>query len=121
MARSTLTKTSALGTRSDVYTAGAATLTMTASTGASGSNGNQFICSGKDLVIAHNTGASPYTVTITSIVDPYGRTGDIATYSLPAGTYAIFGPFENTGWRQTDGYVYLEATNAAVKFGIVPL
>ena len=118
MARATLTKTTALGHRSDVYTAGAAALTMTA---ADASNKNQFAASAKDLVIAHNTGASPYTVTITSTPDGLGRSGDIATYSVPAGVYAVFGPFGLDGWVQTDGKVYLEASNAAVKFGAVDL
>jgi len=84
-------------------------------------NGNQFIAQGKDLVIIHNTGGSPYTVTINSIGDPYGRLGDLTTISVPAGEYRIFGPVELTGWRQADGFVYLTASNVAVKFGIVTL
>ena len=122
MARTTLTKTTPLGSSSAGYAvANAADLTMTACSGSSGSNGNQFVCGGKDLVIAHNTGGSAYTITISSVADPYGRTGDVATYSLGAGEYGVFGPFDTTGWRQTDGYIYLEATNVAVKFGIVAL
>jgi hypothetical protein len=88
---------------------------------ADASNLNQFVANGKDLVIAHNTGASAYTITITSAADPYGRMGDIATYSLGAGEYAVFGPLELAGWVQTDGKVYLQASNAAVKFGVVDL
>ncbi len=119
MARTVLTKLVALGTRTDAYAAAnSADLTMAA---ADVANKNQFAASGKDLVIAHNTGASPYTITVTSVADGLGRTGDIASFSLGAGEYAAFGPFYPDGWVQTDGKVYLEASNASVKFGVVDL
>lgn len=122
MARTNVVKTTPLGSGSAGYaTANAADLTMVACSGSSGSNGNMFLCGGKDLVVAHNTGGSPYTITITSVADPFGRTGDVAAYTLGAGEYAIFGPFETTGWRQTDGYIYLESNNVAVKFGVISL
>ena len=118
MARTTLTKTTALGPYGDYSAANAADLAMAA---ADTTNYNQFVASSRDLVIAHNTGGSAYTVTITSSDDPYGRTGDVAAYSLGAGEYAVFGPFKRPGWVQADGYVYLQASNAAVKFGVVAL
>jgi hypothetical protein len=118
MARTSLTKTVALGSYGNYATAGVADLTMTA---ADISNLNQFVTNGNDLVIAHNTGASAYTITITSMPDPFGRTKDIAAYQLDAGDYAIFGPFALTGWVQTDGKIYLQTNNAAVKLGVVQL
>lgn len=116
--RITLTKTIALGSYGNYATAGVADLTMTA---ADTSDLNQFVANGNDLVIAHNTGASAYTVTITSMPDPFGRTKDIAAYQLEVGDYAVFGPFALTGWVQTDGKIYLQANNAAIKFGVVQL
>lgn len=117
MAPTTLTKTTPRGSYGS-YGADLADLTMAA---ADVANGNQFVASGKDLVIAHNTGGSAYTVTVTSVADPYGRTGNISAYSIGAGEYAIFGPFELAGWQQTDGKILISASNAAVKFGVVPL
>lgn len=114
MARATLTTSTAPG--SNNYTG--VTLTMTA---ADASNFNEFVASGKDLVVAHNTGGSPYTVTITSVADPFGRMGDVSAVSIAAGAYMVFGPLESTGWLQTNGKIYLQASNAAVKFGIVRL
>lgn len=114
MPRTDLTKITAPG--SIQYTG--TVLTMTA---ADVANMNQFTASGKDLIIAHNTGASPYTVTVTSIADPYGRTKDIAAQSLAAGEYRVFGPMETVGWTQTDGKIYLQASNASVKFGVIAL
>lgn len=117
MARTSLTKTTALGAYG-TYSAAAAKLTMTA---ADVANMNQVTFGGEDLVIAHNTGGSPYTLTITSVADPFGRTQDITTYSIPAGEYAIFGPFKAAGWLQSDGKLYLAASNASVLLGVVKL
>lgn len=119
MARTTLTKVSAGGNFPVIpLTADSADIPMTA---ADVGNGNQFLPTGNELVIAHNTGASTYTVTITSIAAGNNRSGDITTYSMAAGDYAVFGPFRREGWLQSDGYVYLSASNTAVKFGIVTL
>ena len=120
MPRTTLTKKTALGTLSTPYaTADAADLTMAA---ADVANLNQFLANDNDLIIVHNTGASPYTVTVTSAPDPvFGRTKDIATYSFAAGEYGVIGPLKQAGWMQADGYVYLQASNASVKFGVVQL
>ena len=114
MARTTLTKSTAAG----AYATAGVVLTMTA---ADASNQNQFVANGNDLVIAHNTGASARTITITSVADPYGRSGSITTESIAAGAYKLFGPYSLVGWVQTDGKIYLEASHADVKFGVVTL
>jgi len=114
MARQTLTKTTAPGNYSD---SGVDVTLTTADT----SNDDQFLASGSDLVIAVNTGASPATVTINSVADEYGRTGDVSAYSVGAGETAVFGPFPTHGWAQSDGYVYLEASSTDIDFGVVIL
>ena len=114
MARQLLTKTTAPGG----YAAAGVALTETAEdTG----NNSMFIAQGNDLLVIHNTGASPYTYTITSAADPYGRTKDITTQSIAAGAIHVFGPIPLAGWVQTDGRIYIAASNAAVKFGIVSM
>lgn len=120
MARTDLTKKVAIGTLATPYaTALAADLTMVA---ADTVNFNQFTANDNDLLIVHNTGVSAFTVTITSAPDPiFGRTKDIATYSVGAGVYAVFGPFKQAGWVQADGKIYLQASNVGVKFGVVQL
>lgn len=118
MPRVSLTPKAALGAYGNYGVANAADLAMAA---ADASSLNQFVASGNDLVFAHNTGGSDYTVTISSVADPFGRTGDITTYSLGAGEYAVFGPFKLAGWMQSDGKIYLQASNAGVKFGVVAL
>lgn len=119
MVRQAHTALAALGTKTDSYGAGDADLTMQA---ADAANFEEVAHTGKILVIAHNTdGADPYTVTIESVVDKQGRTGDVTTYSLAADDYAVFGPFTLEGWRQTGGELYFKASNAAIKLGVVAL
>ncbi len=117
MARATLTKKRAPG-QFGSYAANAADLPMTA---ADASNKNQFVFRPGDTVIAHNTGAVDRTVTVTSVaLTGSGRTGDIGPYTIGAGEYAVIGPFDtHDGFRQSDGYIYLEASHAEVKFGVI--
>jgi hypothetical protein len=117
MARATLTKTTLKG-QYGAYSADSADLTLAA---ANVADKNQFVFRPGDILLAQNSGAAPYTVTITSAASKKtNRTGDITTYSLAAGEIAVFGPFDDPdGWMQSDGYVYCEATNAAVKFAVI--
>lgn len=119
MARTTLTKTVVRGAYASYATANCADVTLTA---ADVANKNQFVATGNEVVIVQNSdGANPYTVTFTSASDAFGRTGDITTYSLAAGEIGVFGPFRLPGWVQSDGYVYLEGSNAAIKFGVLQI
>ena len=98
------------------YGAGEADVVLTA---ADVANFNYAMFKTGDIVIAHNTDVAAQTVTITSIEDDQGRTGNIATYSLAADDIAVFGPFERNGWMQDDGQLYMRATSANVKFGVL--
>lgn len=89
-------------------------------TAADVANKNQFKLETGDVILAWNTHATTaYTVTLTSIADEKNRTGDVTAYSLAAGDIMVFGPLQQKGWRQTDGNMYLEASNASVKFAIL--
>lgn len=100
-------------------TADSADVTYTA---ADVANGNQaaFGNAGKVLLLAENTGGVGYTITVTSAVDGFNRTGDITNYALGAGETAMF-PLERAGWMQADKNLYFSANNAAVKFALVPI
>lgn len=86
-------------------------------------NGNSFVCTGREILIAHNTGASARTLTISSVAGDDGRTGDINAYSIGAGEYAYFpqGLTQKRGWIQTSGVINVLANNAEVKLGILRL
>lgn len=111
--RTLLTKTTGPGRYS---TTGAAVTMVAADT----ANKNRFVATGNDIIIAHNTGDTPATVTINSAPDPYGRTGDVAAQSLAAGEIRVFYP-ALLGWVQPSGHIHLEASAADVKFGVISL
>ena len=115
MARAIVAKTTLEGAYGD-YGAGEADVVLTA---ADVANFNYAMFKTGDIVIAHNTDVAAQTVTITSIEDDQGRTGNIATYSLAADDIAVFGPFERNGWMQDDGQLYMRATSANVKLGVI--
>ena len=76
------------------------------------SNGNCIIMNGPLLLLFSDSGSN--TMTISSVADYLGRTNDITTYAVGSGLYsAIYLPV--AGWRQTNGYLYLTASAAAVK------
>lgn len=117
MPRTSLTKTPAIGPYPASVPADSLDVAFTA---ADVANKNQFAPGGDDLVLMWNSGASPYTVTITSAPDAFNRSSDITTYSLAAGDIAAF-RVKTMGWVQSDGKVYLEGSNAAVKFAVIAL
>lgn len=81
---------------------------------------NKIVLTGKEVILAKNVGASPATVTVTSVADPYGRTKDISAVSVAAGVVKAFGPFTNRqGWLQTDGSLYFEASAADIEFAVL--
>lgn len=119
MARQTLTKVNPVGPFPTLQPAADSLDVLF--TAADATNKEQFAPSGNDLVIAWNSGASPYTISFTSVADPITkRTGDVTSYSLAAGDHAAF-RFAKQGWMQSDGNVYIEASNAAVKWCVVQI
>ena len=116
MARVTINPVEVKGPYDGTIAANGADLTFTA---ANVADKQQTPINGKITVLVQNSdAATPYTVTFTSIADRRGRTGDISTYSLGAGEIAAF-EFEPEGWKQADGMLYYEASNAAIKFAVL--
>lgn len=111
MARQTLTVTTAPGK----YPTDGVVVTETA---ADATNKEQVKLTGRELLLARNTGAGARTVTITSVAKD-GRTGHITADSIAAGAIHVFGPFALLGWAQTDGYLYFEAEHAEVKWSVI--
>ena len=69
---------------------------------ADGVNGNFFINNGRTLLVIKNGGASSITATVTSVPDPYNRTGDVPV-TVAAGAEMVVGPFEQTLFNQASG------------------
>jgi hypothetical protein len=83
-------------------------------------NHSQFAWTGGELILVHNTHATTtWTYTLTSAPDERGRVKDITTQSIVAGAFHVIDPLSAAGWRQSDGNVYLTASDATVKFGVI--
>ena len=103
----------------DTNYAGASLTWAEDNTAASG--GNSTPSTGKELLLVRNTsGSTAYTVTVTSVADSLGRTRDMSL-SVAADAYAMFGPFRQTGWKQTDGNIYFASTNNDIEFAVLRL
>lgn len=114
MARTLLTKKTLHDTYADL-TAGAADVAFTAP---DITNGNAFAHSGKELLLAKNTGASSVSITITSAPDRFKRIKHI-TYAVAAGAIARFGPFPAEGWVQDDGTVWVDCAATDLTLAVV--
>ena len=106
-----------LGSIGDYSVADAADFTFLA---ADVANMEQYVSTGKEMIIARNVGGGPFTVTVNSVNDPFNRTNDITAYSIGAGEFAIFGPFDRTGWKQAgSAFVFFQADNVAIEFAVI--
>ena len=121
MPRTPITPETPLGGLGDYSSTNSADFPMAATTGLSGSDGNEFVSSGKDLVYVKNIQVGAQTITFTSVDDPQSRQEDIPVYELLAGEYAVFGPFGTVGWRQTDNNIYFETSHVDVLVAIFAL
>lgn len=85
-------------------------------------NGNDVtIVEGKTLLVAYNaSAATARTLTLTSVADAFGRSGDITAYSMAAGEIAIFGPFKVAGWSHA-GKLWVDGSHAEMTFAVITL
>jgi hypothetical protein len=84
-------------------------------------NLNEFVFTGKELILVKNDDAGAQTITLTSVADEQKRTGDITTYSVGIGEYAAFLATSLKGWQQSDGKFYLAASSANIKIAVLRL
>jgi hypothetical protein len=121
MARTTITGKTLPGSYPSLQPA-AGSLVVTEYAPGTASDGVQVaLIPGKTILIARNANAGSQTITVTSVADQQGRTGDITTYSLAAGAIVALGPFQTEGWRQSDGNLYAVASHIDVKFSVLYL
>jgi hypothetical protein len=99
--------------------AGDLTLTMTASDTV---NGNAFQSTGREMLIVQNTDTVAHTFGITSIADQLGRVDtSLSAYSVAGSGIAVIHLDTLSGWRQSNGQIFLTSTSALLKFGVVRL
>jgi hypothetical protein len=84
--------------------------------------GNRFLCTGREILLARNTnGASAETVTVTSQADDKGRTGDIDADSIPANGMHVYQKFPLAGWADSSNYVNVDGSTTDVEFAVLRL
>jgi len=82
-------------------------------------NGNKVKIIGGEYIAVRNTSASlTHTVTIQSSPDLFNRERDIIESILP-GEQKLYGPFMLSGWKQADGYLYLDPSHTDIFIAIV--
>jgi hypothetical protein len=101
------------------YSANAADYTYAAGTI---TDGDTFVCTGREILLVKN-GTGTNTITITSIANEKGRTGDITTYSLSTGEFAAFGVglTNRAGWKSASATVRITVSSVEVTVAVLKL
>lgn len=84
-------------------------------------NGNSFTSTGRELLVINNPTAGALTVTVHSVADQYLRSGDITAYSIPAGETHVLGPFPGSGWKQSDGTIWVDYSATGLMVAVLTL
>ena len=82
------------------------------------SSGHKFPLTGKEILVAKNTGAGARTVTVKSVADAHQRTGDFGAYSVGAGKVAMF-LIPVDGFLQADGQCYVDVEHAEMTLAVI--
>lgn len=90
-------------------------------TAADDANLNDFLYTGREIILVRNDNVGAQTITLTSKLSSLQRLGTVLDYSLAAGEYAAFWAGDIAGWLQSDGKFYLEASANDVFFAILRL
>src|SRR5436305_1430115 len=75
-------------------------------TAADVANGNAFVLTEREVVLAKNTDTAAHVVTLSSVANAFGRSSDTADVILP-GEVRPYAPKPLAGWMQSDGRLYL--------------
>jgi|SRR5215467_2605480 len=93
-------------------TAGSLQFTFTT---AADTSGFTVPVSGKEFIILWNSGASPFTVTISGARDPYGFQQDLTTYSLAAGDFVVLPAATQQLYALSSGVLTITISNVGIK------
>lgn len=97
------------------YPAAGVAITMTAWDAGLGS---RIALTGSEVILIQNTDSGGHTYTITPIADSGGRTSPSPdAVAIGAGEVVALGRLALDGYRQADGYLWIDADDATVKFG----
>ena len=83
-------------------------------------NENDFLTTGREVLLIKSTDAGSQDCVITSAPDSYGRTQDL-TVSVDAGETEAVWFSTRDGWMQADGAIYLDCTVATLAYAVIRL
>ena len=81
-------------------------------------NGNSFVPTGNEILLVQNIDIVDHTFTAVSSQDKLGRTSDLS-YTVTAGSLAVFEYSVLEGWIQPDGMVYVNASDESILFAVL--
>lgn len=115
MARLDLTRRPETGTRNTTAPLNGALMTPVVST-----DGAQFTLTGNERIFWRQTVASTRTITVQAVADDLGRDVD-QTVSVAAtiGHCGVLGPYQQAGWRQTDGKMYIDVSGDGIEMMVL--
>jgi len=99
-------------------TAGSMDFTWVAA-GAAFADGFSFPSTGKEILLVNNKNIGAQTLTVNSVADKFGRTGDITAYSMAAADFAVFEADEMAGWRRPDGDIWGAVSATDVELAVL--
>lgn len=83
-------------------------------------NGNAYGCTGRELVLVRNvSGVTAADVTVTSVADRLGRSGNFVEEVAPGQTRVLMRGID--GWRQPDRTVLLSGETVDIQFVVIRL
>jgi hypothetical protein len=82
-------------------------------------NGMTFVSTGREVLIVQNTDASPHTITVTPVADPYGGTNTTLTaYSVASTSFAAVQMKYQIGWL-TGSTIAVTCNSSLVKLAVL--
>ena len=81
-------------------------------------NFDEFALTGRELIVVRNSTAGALTFTLSSVVDPQGRTQDVTSYSLGAGEFAAFWVGNIVGWDNA-GKFFLQSSASTMDYAVI--
>ena len=86
-------------------------------------DGDTFVCTGREILLVNNVNVAAKKITITSVDDETNRSEDITDYSVGAGEFAVFGVglTNSKGWKSTAGTIRITVEHADVKVAVLRL
>lgn len=83
-------------------------------------NFDQFNLTGRELIIVRNSTAGALTVTFESVADPQRRTGDITTYTVGVGLFAVLWIGNITGWDNA-GQFFMRSSASTMDYAVIKI